>query len=465
MNTVTFRKGGRMTGFFLHPNSKEEIIDSYDEDIIVTNNAGIIVKASQISGRYYGIRAEDLLGKSVYDLEKRGIFSPAITPLVLLQKKKVVVIQATPSGRKALITGMPFFNESGDVEFVLSYSYEVSELLVIQEYMKELENEMSLAKEELSLLRKENLTIDGLTIENRTTRIAYETARIASALDVSVILYGEQGTGKTTMAKFIHNESKRNNGPFIEIDCETMPEAMFERELFGGEFEQRETGLLTLANGGTLYLKGIDKLSVHLQGKIAIVLKERRYTPINAATFSPLDVRLISSSENVLTQVVPEKTFHQDLYYMLHIVPIHLKPLSERKEDLIALITNYLNRFSNAYNTTKKLSDDLFKQLLLLHWDGNISELKNVMERLVVQSPSNIIIIKDLPPEYRREISEDLSIIHLEGRTLPSILEDVEMKVLRDAQERYRTTTEIAKFLGISQPSVVRKLKKYTDIE
>ncbi|WWS86393.1 sigma 54-interacting transcriptional regulator [Sporosarcina psychrophila] len=465
MNTVTSRKGGRMTGFFLHPNSKEEIIDSYDEDIIVTNHAGIIVKASQISGRYYGIRAEDLLGKSVYDLEKRGIFSPAITPLVLLQKKKVVVIQATPSGRKALITGVPFFNESGEVEFVLSYSYEVAELLVIQEYMKELENEMSLAKEELSLLRKENLTIDGLTMENRTTRIAYETARNAAALDVSVIFYGEQGTGKTTMAKFIHNESKRKNGPFIEIDCETMPEAMFERELFGGEFEQRVTGLLTLAHEGTLYLKGIDKLSVHLQGKVANVLKERRFTPINATTFFPLDVRLISSAENALTESIAVKKFHQDLYYMLHIVPIHLKPLRERKEDLSALISIYLSQFSIAHTTTKKLSDDVFNQLLLLDWHGNHGELKNVIERLVVQSTSPIITAKDLPPEYRKKTDDDLSIIHLEGRTLPSILDDVEMKVLRDAQERYRTTTEIAKFLGISQPSVVRKLKKYTDIE
>ncbi|WP_255452136.1 sigma 54-interacting transcriptional regulator [Sporosarcina sp. ANT_H38] len=385
--------------------------------------------------------------------------------MVLLQKKKVVIIQATPSGRKALITGMPFFNEFGEVEFVLSYSYEVAELLVIQEYMKELEYEMSLAKEELSLLRKENLIIEGLTIENRSTRVAFETARNAATLDVPVVLYGESGTGKSTMAKVIHNESTRKDGPYIEIDCETTPEAMFERELFGGEFEDKETGLLTLSRGGSLYLKGIDKLSLHLQGKLAKVLKERKYTPTNTETALPLETRLISSSESTLTEAVSEKTFHQDLYYMLHIVPIHLKPLRERKEDLSALITNYLNRYSTAYNTAKKLSDDLFKQLLLLQWDGNISELKNVMERLVVQSPSNIIIIKDLPPEYRKEISEDLSIIHLEGRTLPSILEDVEMKVLRDAQERYRTTTEIAKFLGISQPSVVRKLKKYTDIE
>ncbi|MER2089952.1 MAG: sigma 54-interacting transcriptional regulator [Sporosarcina sp.] len=454
-----------MTGFFLHPNSKEEIIDSFDEDIIVTNHSGFIVKASQISGRHYGIHAEDLLGKSVYDLEKKGVFSPAITPIVLQQKKKVVVIQTTPSGQKALITGMPFFNESGEVEFVLSYSYEVSELLVIQEYMKGLENEMSLAKEELALLRKENLAIDGLVIENRSTRIAYETARNAATLDVSVVICGEIGTGKSTMAKFIHNGSSRKEGPFIEIDCETLPEAMFERELVGGLFEDREIGLLTLARGGTLYLKGIDKLALHLQVKLIKILKACKYTPIHSDSERALDVRLISSSEVGLSEAVSNKKFHQDLYYLLHIIPIQLKPLRERKEDLSALLSTYLHQFTTTYKSEKRLTDDLFNQLLNLDWDGNHSELKNVMERLVVQSTSSVITAKDLPPEYRKEATDDLSVIHLEGRTLPSILEDVEMKVLRDAQERYRTTTEIAKFLGISQPSVVRKLKKYIEFE
>ena len=281
-----------MTGLFLHPNSKEEVIDSYEEDIILTNQAGIIVKASHISGRQYDIPAEELLGQSVYDLEKKGIFSPAITPLVLQQKKKVVVIQTTTTGQKVLITGMPFFNEAGDVEYVLSYSYEVSELLVIQAYMKELEQEMLLAKDELSLLRKEKLEIDGLTIENRSTRVAYETARNAAPLDVSIVVTGEQGTGKSTMAKVIHKESGRKNGPFIEIDFETMPEAMFERELFGSEFDQTETGLLTLAHGGTLYLNGVDKLPLHLQGKLTQILKERKYTPLGTEISLPLDVQV-----------------------------------------------------------------------------------------------------------------------------------------------------------------------------
>lgn len=454
-----------MTGLFLHPNSKEEVIDSYEEDIILTNQAGMIVKASHISGRHYGIQAGELLGKSVYELEKMGIFSPAITPLVIQQKKKVVVIQTTTTGQKVLITGMPFFNEAGEVEYVLSYSYEVSELLVIQEYMKELEQEMLLAKDELSLLRKEKLTIDGLTMESRSTRVAYETARNAATLDVSVILYGEQGTGKSTMAKVIHKESLRKEGPFIEIDLETLPEAMVERELFGGTFEQKETGLVTLAHRGTLYLKGIDKLPLHLQGKLTHVLKERKYTPSGAKSALPLDVRLISSSETPLAEAVTNGTFHQDLYYLLHIVPIHLHPLRERKEDVRALISTYLEKFSAHYRTVKQLADDVYMYLLQMKWPGNHGELVHVMERLVVQSASTIITIHDLPPEYRQDTEDDLSMLQLEGQSLPHILESVEMKVLRNAQQRYRTTTEIAKVLGISQPSVVRKLKKYSELE
>ncbi len=454
-----------MTGLFLHPNSKEEVIDSYEEDIILTNQAGIIVKASHISGRQYDIPAEELLGQSVYDLEKKGIFSPAITPLVLQQKKKVVVIQTTTTGHKVLITGMPFFNEAGDVEYVLSYSYEVSELLVIQAYMKELEQEMLLAKDELSLLRKEKLEIDGLTIENRSTRVAYETARNAAPLDVSIVVTGEQGTGKSTMAKVIHKESGRKNGPFIEIDFETMPEAMFERELFGSEFDQTETGLLTLAHGGTLYLNGVDKLPLHLQGKLTQILKERKYTPLGTEISLPLDVRLISSSETTLAEAVSEKAFHRDLYYLLNIVPIHLQPLRDRKEDVRALISTYLEQFSADYQTVKKLSDDVYFHLCQLDWPGNHGELINVMERLVVLSASTVITIQDLPPEYRKETGEDLSMFQLEGQSLTHILESVEMKVLRDAQLRYKTTTEMAKVLGISQPSVVRKLKKYAHIE
>jgi len=447
-----------MTGLYLHPNTKQEIIDTAEEDIIVTNHLGIIIKASQISGRHYGIDAKDLLGKSVYDLERDDIFSPAISPLVLKQKKKVVVVQKTPGGQKVLITGIPIFNEVGEIEFIISYSYEISDLLIIQDYLKELKHEMLLAKEELTLLRQENLVFDGLILESRSTRQAYESARKASTVDVSVNIFGEYGSGKSTMAKFIHAESNRSAGPFIEIDCETIPEALFEQKLFGVHDEK--IGLLALANGGTLYLKGVDKLSPILQGKLAQVLKEKHYTSLHSNEQLPIDVRVISSSE---TKLIELPSFQKDLYYLLHIVPIELKALRERKEDLSALLLNYVERFSEKYSTERKLSDEVFNHLLHLEWTGNHYELINVIERLVVQSTSTLIKLDDLPSEYRTAIANEQYNIGLEGGSLPSILDSVEKKVLINAQKRYITTTEMAKALGISQPTVVRKLQKYTE--
>lgn len=447
-----------MTGFYLHPNTKKEIIDTTEEDIIVTNHLGIIIKASKISGRHYGIDATDLLGRSVYDLERDDIFSPAITPLVLKQKKKVVVVQTIPEGQKVLITGIPIFNDVGEIEFIISYSYEVSDLLIIQDYLKELEHEMLLAKEELRLLRKENLTFDAIIIENRSTRQAYESARKSAPLDVSVIIYGEYGSGKSTMAKVIHAESKRSAGPFIEVDCETIPDALFEQKLFG--IHNEKMGLLALSNRGTLYLKGVDKLSPNLQGKLAQVLQEKSYSPMHSNEQLPIDVRVISSSEKKLIEL---PSFQKDLFYLLHIIPIELKSLRERKQDLSALIPMYLLRFSKKYSFERKLSDEVYNHLLHLEWSGNHYELINVIERLVVQSTNTKIIMEDLPAEYRVEITNDQYNITLEGSSLPSILERVEKKVLINAQKRYRTTTEMAKVLGISQPTVVRKLQKYTE--
>lgn len=447
-----------MTGFYLHPNTKKEIIDTTEEDIIVTNHLGIIIKASKISGRHYGIDATDLLGRSVYDLERDDIFSPAITPLVLQQKKKVVVVQTIPEGQKVLITGMPIFNEVGEIEFIISYSYEISDLLIIQDYLKELEYEMLLAKEELTLLRKENLTFDGVIIEDRSTRQAYESARKAAPLDVSVIIYGEYSSGKSTMAKVIHTESKRSAGPFIEVDCETIPDALFEQKLFG--IHNEKMGLLALANRGTLYLKGIDKLSPDLQGKLAQVLQKKIYSSMHSNEQLPIDVRVISSSE---TKLIELPSFQKYLYYLLHIVPIELKALRERKQDLSALILVYLLRFSEKYSIERKLNDEVYNHLLHLEWVGNHYELINVIERLVVQSATTIITMDDLPSEYRTEIANEQYNIGLEGSSLPSILERVEKKVLINAQKRYRTTTEMAKVLGISQPTVVRKLQKYTE--
>ncbi|WP_010651403.1 sigma 54-interacting transcriptional regulator [Oceanobacillus massiliensis] len=441
-----------MVNLYLLPNAEEEVIDSYDEDIIVTNRNGKIIKASHISGKQYNLSAADLIGKSVYDLEARGIFSPAITPLVQEQKKKVVLVQTKQDGRKVLITGIPLYNESHDVEFVVSYSYDVSELFVLQEYLNELEGEMTRVKEELETLREKTLTIDGIVAESKSMQQLLKTISKVAPLKVPVHLQGENGVGKSLLAKLIHKESEWRNGPFIEVNCGAIPEALLERELKGStEHGAEKAGYLQLAEDGSLYLQGVDELSKTGQG---ILMKSLRQCNQN--------FRIISSTEEDMEELVQSKRFRDDLFYKLHVIPLPIKPLRERPEDLSAAIEIYVEKFAAEYGMERRLSNDLFQELLQKDWKGNLQEVKNLMERLVAGSESVMITKDNLPLNYRMDDSEQLKPLEMDGETLPLILEKVEEKVLINARKHCKTTTELAEILGISQPSVVRKLKKYS---
>ncbi|KIL45804.1 sigma 54-interacting transcriptional regulator [Jeotgalibacillus soli] len=433
---------------YLLTNADEEIIDTYDEDIIVTNRDGNVIKVTQISGIHYGMSPSELLGQSVYVLEKRGIFSPAITPLVLKKMKKVVTIQTTPNGQKVLITGIPLFNDENEVEFVISYSYDVSELIVIQEYLKELETEMSKVKEELTLLREQHLTVDGFIMESRSSQQLMKTVQKMAPLDAPVVIQGESGVGKSTLAKVIHQNSSRKEAAFIVVNCGTIPDAVFDIA-FTGETRQKAAGYFALAKGGTLVLKEIDQLSLASQATLTRLLKEYN------------DFRVIATSEQSLEEAVMNKSFREELFYTLHIVSLHIMPLRKRAEDLGEAITYYVQLFQKKYHVHRKLSDELYLHLLQLEWRGNFREVKNVLERSFIECDGTEITSENLPIIYRPQKEEQMD-IDLEGHSLPLILEHVEKKVLHNAQKRYRTTTEMAKVLGISQPSVVRKLQKYS---
>src|SRR5699024_3704775 len=201
------------------------------------------------------------------ELEARGIFTPAITPLVLKQKKKVAIVQVGANERKVLITGIPLFNELPEVEFVISYSYDVSELRALVEYLTELESEMSTVKGELALLREVRLSIEGIIAESKSMKQILKTIHKIEPLQVALVLQGEDGIGKTTLAKQTHHLSTKKDGPIIEVDCGTIPDALFERELVGGPGIDgaEKIAFLQMAQSGTLYLQGVDELSLASQ--------------------------------------------------------------------------------------------------------------------------------------------------------------------------------------------------------
>lgn len=456
-----------MNSFFMEWNNEKEVISSLEEDIMVANSDGIIIKVSKGSGSHYDVEPEALLGQSVYELERKGVFKPAITPEVLKKKKKVILIQKAGSGKKILVTGIPVFNEVGNIEHIVSYSYDVSELLVIKEYLNSVEEEMARVKSELDLLRKKSIKMDGIIADSLSMQNIAETIRRIRDVDVTVLLLGESGVGKSALAKWIHQNSIRKDGPFIEVNCSAIPESIFEAEFFGyeggaftGAKNKGKMGFAEMAKGGTLFLDEIGELSGHLQAKLLKFIQDKKFYRVGGTKPIHADFRLLAATNKDLEKAVQTKEFRQDLFFRLNVVPLKIPPLRERQEDLFALTQYFLQAISKRHNRERQLDKALVDHLLQLEWKGNVRELENLMERMIVTSTSSIITKEDLPYEYHMQEKID-DFIHFDGQSLPSILEEVEKKVLINAKKRYRTTTEIANALGISQPSVVRKLKKY----
>lgn len=443
------------------------ILQSLKDDLLVTNTDGIIVRATEKTGQIYDVDTKDLIGKSVYDLEKEGLFTPIVTPMVIKERKKITVVQTTNKRKKLLVTGIPVFHPNGELIFIVSYSHDVTELINLQHYLQVLEEDIERVKSELDMLRNKHLHADGIIANSEEMKNVIDTALRVAEVDATILLLGESGVGKSHIAKFIHNHSGRAKGPFIEVNCGAIPDALFEAELFGyesgaftGANPKGKMGLAELASGGTLFLDEVGELSLINQVKLLKMIQEKRFFRLGGTREREADFRLIAATNRDLEAAVIEKTFREDLYFRLNVVPITIPSLRRRTEDILPLIQYFLSQFEQKYNRKRTLDEAVIHRLIYYEWKGNVRELINVIERLVVTSSSPVVTV-DLLPEYiNRRYDLPLFDVH-ENRPLQDILDHVERQVLLKAKRTHKTTVKMAQALGISQPSVVRKLKKY----
>jgi PAS domain S-box-containing protein len=448
-------------------NESEMILRSFQDDLLVTNTDGIILKVSEATGSIYGVESSELYGKSVYDLEKEGLFTPLATPMVIKEKKKITFVQTTKQGRKLLVTGVPVFNENNELVRIASYSHDITELLNLKEYIQAMKEEIERVKSELDQLRNQHVLEIGIIANSEAMKEVILTARKAAEVDVNIVLLGESGVGKSHLARLIHQTSPRKQGPFIEVNCGAIPESLFEAEFFGYEagaftsaHRNGKVGLAELAEGGTLFLDEISELSLLNQVKLLKFIQEKQFYRVGGTKLRKVDCRLIAATNQDLKTAVENKAFREDLYFRLNVVPISIPPLRDRKEDILPLIDYYLQFFMKKYNCTKKLDGAVIQRLIYHEWKGNVRELINLLEQLVVMSPSPLITYEDLPPIFRTK-RDQTPAMDEDNLTLAEILAKVEKRILIKAKQQHKTTAKIAKAIGISQPSVVRKLKKY----
>ncbi|GAQ95364.1 two-component system, NtrC family, response regulator HydG [Thermodesulfovibrio aggregans] len=281
--------------------------------------------------------------------------------------------------------------------------------------------------------------------------------------NANVLITGESGTGKELVARAIHNNSLRKSKPFVIVDCTTIPENLLESELFGHEkgaftgASERKTGLIEIANEGTVFLDEIGELPMFLQKKLLRFLQEKEIQRIGSTQRIKVDVRVISATNRDLEKAVQEGSFREDLYWRLNVVRINLPPLRERKEDIPLLVNHFLNKFSKENNKPiPQLEPEVMELLLSYDWPGNIRELANVMERAVVLSPSGLISIKHLP----RRIQEKTGWVAKNESSL-NLLELEKSLIIKALNTTGWNQTKAAEILGISRKQLRTKMKHH----
>src|SRR5690625_3123422 len=382
-------------------------------------------------------------------------------------------MQETLSGKIVMATGIPIFDKQNNLIRVISFSNDLTEIRQLKDDYEFSRIKMKHFETEIEELRVKETQADGIVAKNEKIKTIMKLINRVATSDATVVLLGESGVGKSMFARAIHNRSERNKKPFIEINAGAIPDSIFESEVFGyehgaftGAKQGGKIGLIELADQGTLFFDEIAEIPLNQQVKLLKVLEEKRIFRVGGSQPIDVDFRLIAATNRDLQKMVEEGSFREDLYYRLNVVPITIPPLRERVEDIFPLANYFLNTYNEKYKSDKTFHPKTIKAIQSYHWPGNVRELENLVERLVVTSESDIIKPNLLP--FHTTISyfddrdnQSMDIFDQTNFTLKHAIEEVEMYWLRRAYRQYKTTYEIADALGISQATVVRRLKKY----
>ena len=461
----------------------EMIVNHYYDSIYEIDAEGIILMANPATRRITGKTPDELIGRNIKEIEQEKIYFPSVVNSVWETKKTTTIIQNVEGERKALVTGVPIFNEEGCIERIITATRDLKVLIEeveknpmqqeIDSLVNRLQRTESLVEKyfaELRQLRKEKTEEKRITSKNKEMRLVLELAKKVAPVDSNVLILGESGTGKDLLANMIHNMSRRCSGPFIKVNCGAIPENILESELFGyeegaftGAQKNGKAGLLEIADGGTIFLNEIGEMPYQLQVKLLQAIQDRSFIRLGGCEPKVVDIRIIAATNKDLRIAVEQGEFREDLFYRLTVIPMTIPPLRERKEDIPALVFDFLKQFNEKYRRNKHISSRTMELLLNHEWPGNVRELENLIERLVVVSKEDTIYPDDLPFELLLKAGrrDGPHIRITEGEGLQETLDKVEKNILCELYQKYKSTNKLAELLKINQSTVVRKLNKY----
>ncbi len=444
----------------------QTIFDSSSDGIWVTDGDGVVLDINRASEKLNGLNAATLRGQSVRNMLERGLIDDSVTMRVQQTKRQQTIIQnIKKTGKQLLVTGTPAFNDKGELFLVIANERDITDLNTLQESLEQARKAQEKVQRELDGLTMLEYERGGVVAESKSMRRVLMTClKLAQLEATTLLLLGESGTGKGLLAKFIHKSGPRKEKPFISVNCAALPDTLFEAELFGyekgaftGALETGRVGLMELAGDGTLFLDEVGEISPSGQAKLLKALDEREFLPLGSNKPRPLECNIIAATNRDLKAMAESKKFRDDLLYRLKTFTVSIPPLRDRREDLFELVTLLLKQNNERYNTHKRITPRFLDKLQQYPFPGNVRELMGLIRQGVVMSDDTVLddfLDDQIGSKTERQDAEETT-------SLTAAVDAVEREMLIKARAVCHGTREMAAYLGISQPTVVRKLKRH----
>jgi len=436
-----------------------------DEEIVRTSLLDWLQEDGyQVDAAEDGFKALEKIKEQPWDIALVDLKMPKMDGLQLLQKMKEI----EPAIQVIMITAYATVNTAVQAIKDGAYDYlvkpfnpeEISLLIERLVQSQELVKEISLLRKQL----EKQYQFHDLISKNRGMQAVFDLAHTVSKSNSNVLILGESGTGKELLARAIHNESLRADGPFVPVSCVALTETLLESELFGhekGAFTDavaQKKGKFELADGGTIFLDEIGDISPKLQLNLLRVIQEREVTRVGGTNPVKVDARVIAATNRNLKKAVEDGTFRDDLYYRLNVISVEIPPLRERKEDIPLLAHHFLEQFNiTMEKKVERISEEALDILMRYDWPGNVRELENVVERAMVITKANLIKAEELhlSPEVARG---DVSPPTLGDKSLRAMEKSHIERILNENNWNIQKSAEV---LNIDRVTLYNKIKKY----
>jgi len=450
----------------------ESILDVLSDGIYISDRVGYTLKVNRMYEKLIGLKKEDLIGRRVQDLVKEGVFDVVLNPQIVKTGQPATSVQTTKKGQKLILNGHPIFDEEGEVVLVVTFVRDVT-------VMSQLREQIVSQKKLLEQLRTNVQYINAESIQ-RFPMNGFKSREMAhlgkliekiAATDATVLILGETGVGKEFFARSIHRASPRGENTFFKLDCTTIPENLIESELFGyvaGAFSgasiKGKAGLCEMADQGTLLLDEIGELPLSMQGKLLRLMQDQEITPVGSTRVKKVNVRIIAATNRDLEKEIEQGRFRSDLYYRLRVAVLSIPPLRERREDIMPLANYFLEKYATKYRKERRFGPEIEGIFTGHHWPGNIREMENLIESVVVTCDRPVVETADfgscmLTESYdrKRNLFETLD---TRDKSLKEIVRDLEREILNGALEIHGSMAKVAELLKIDRSTIFRKLKR-----